>query len=228
MAYAFGAEDILAALGLVVEDCEVQDSGADTQSDYAGTQDKDGKHIDAAESEFNKRTEKTITVKTIDPTAAATATFVLGGVGTANVVITQFALKKAYNENASLQVTAHLHVDTESGAVHLAAPVSEEIELALGFGVDEALLGGTLKDLQSQSLSGLMEHIDKLSNMGKFLVGASTGLKFECTEEYVDSGADVVVAAPWHQDSQSKKTANKDFYTRSVKAHAYSLTVPAP
>ncbi|NQT92547.1 MAG: hypothetical protein HQ559_07290 [Lentisphaerae bacterium] len=223
MVYSFGAEDILAALGLTASTCEVQESGEDAQGDYADTKDNDGNVVAASETEHNLRTEKTITIKTKDPAAATPVTFTLGGVGTANVVITQFSVKKVYNDNATLSVTAHVHDDIEAGAVHLATPVSQAVSLDLGFGIDAVLLGGTLKECQSHELSSSIEHKDRLSNSGKFLVGASTGLRYECTEEYVDDGSEITVGAPWKQDSQAKKTVNQDFYTRTVKAHAYSL-----
>jgi len=225
MAYTFGAEDILAALGVTAADFEVQESGEDAQQDHAVTKDNDGEFVAASETAFNKRTEKTFTIKAKDP-AGGTVVFTLGGAGTANVVITQFSAKAVYNDNGTLSVTAHVHDDTESGAAHAATPVAESVTVTLGFGVLAAnvLLGGTAKDCQSAELSGAVEHVDKLSNQGKFLTGASTGLRFEATEEYVDSGSAISPSSPWVEDSQAVATANEDFYTRTVKAHAYSLS----
>jgi hypothetical protein len=225
MAYVFGAEDILTALGITAADWEVQDSGSDRQQDWASTKDKDGQTLAASETAHNDRSDKTITLK-MAAAAGATVSFTLGGLGTAGVVITQFSARETFNDNATLSVTAHKHETIESGSVHLATPVSEDVELTLGFGVTAARLGGMLANCQSSELSGSVEHVDKFSNVGKFLVGASTGLKYECTEEYVDAGADITVPEPWMQDSQSKKTANGDFYTRSVKAHAFTLEAP--
>lgn len=223
MAYVFGAEDIISALGLTAADWEVQDSGNNAQKDYARTNDKLGAAVAASETAFNEREEKTITLKAKNPEGSAVS-ITLGGVGTGDVVVTQFSAKEVYNDNATLSVTAHKHLNVESGAVHLAAPVSQAVSLSLGFGISAVRLGGTLKDCQSSELSGSVEHTDKLSNKGKFLVGASHGLKFEATEEYVDGGTAITVPSPWKEDSQDKKTTNGDFYTRSVKAHAYSIS----
>ena len=215
----------MSALGLTAEDWEVQDTGSNRQQDWAGTKTKDGAHVDAAETAHNDRSDITISLKSANA-AGATAVFTLGGVGTANVVVTQFTAKETFNDNGTLQLTAHKHETTEEGAVHLAGPAEEEISLVLGFGVAANRLGGTLKDCQSSELSGSVEHTDRFSNTGKFLAGASHGLKFECTEEYVDFGSAITVAAPWKQDSQDVKTKNEDLYTRTVKAHAYSLSAP--
>jgi hypothetical protein len=97
--------------------------------------------------------------------------------------------------------------------------------LQLGFGALQNFLGGADKDLQSVDLSGSVEHVDKLSNVGKFLVGASHGFKLECTQEYVDAGDSITVSAPWVQVGQPVKTTNGDLYTRSLKAHCYDKDV---
>ena len=215
----------MSALGLVAEDWEVQDTGSNRQQDWAGTKTKDGAHVAAAESAHNDRSEINISLKSKAP-AGASAVFSLGGSGTTGVVVTQFSAKETFNDLGTLSLTAHKHETIEAGAEHLATPVDEEITLSIGFGIAAARLGGTLIDCQSSELSGSVEHTDKFSNTGKFLAGASHGLKFECTEEYVDDGSAIVVAAPWNQDSQDVKTKNEDFYTRTVKAHAYSLSAP--
>jgi len=229
MAYTFGAEDIMAALGITAADWEVQDSGSDRQQDWAQTEDNDGNVVAASETAHNDRSEKSITLKAKAPAGGSVA-FTLGGIGTSDVVITAFTAKETFNDNGTIQVTAHKHETSESGAAHAATPVSEAISLTLGFGVldkgtDETYLGGTLKDCQSCELSGSVgKHVDKFSNQGAFLVGASSGLRFECTEEYVDDGTGIAeLTSPWTQDSQAVKTGNGDFYTRTVKAHAYSL-----
>ncbi len=222
MAYVFGAQDIIAALGLTASEWEVQESADSDQSDYAQTRSKEGNVIAASEVGYNRRAEKTITIKAKNPDGAIVS-LTLGGVGTSDVVVTQFNLKEVYNDNASLSITAHKHLDTEGGGVHLAAPVSQAVSLSVGFGVGAVSLGGTLKDCQSRELNGSVEHTDKLSNKGKFLVGASHGLRFECVEEYVDNGSTVNVPDPWKQDSQDVRTTNGDFYTRAVRAHAFSL-----
>jgi hypothetical protein len=233
MAYTFGAEDILSALGITAADWEVQDSGSDRQQDFAQTKDNEGNVVAASETAHNDRSEKSITLKVKAGTGATALTFTLGGAGTGaegqKVVITQFSAKETYNDLATLSVTAHKHETAEDAAEHQATPVAEDVSLSLGFGVsdkgtDETYLGGTLMDCQSCELSGQVEHVDKFSNQGKFLVGASTGLRYECTEEYVDDGSEISVTSPWKQDSQAKKTTNGDFYTRTVKAHAYSLS----
>jgi hypothetical protein len=223
MAYTFGAEDILAALGVTATDWEVQESGSDRQQDHAQTKDNAGNVIADSETAYNDRSEKTLTIKSKVP-AGAVASFSMGGIGTTNVVITAFSAKETYNDNGTLSVTAHKHETIESGAAHLAAPAAVAVSLTLGFGVLAPRLNGTAKDCQSSEVSGAMEHVDKLSNAGKFLVGASTGIRYECTEEYVDSGSDIAPAAPWVLDGQAKKSGNGDFYTRTVKAHAYSLS----
>jgi hypothetical protein len=231
MAYELGAADLMDLLGLDGDDWEIQDTGANSQKDYAGTKTRLGAHIAASETAHNERTDFTLNLKVKTPAGAEIA-FTLGGAGTgtapATVVITAFTTKATYNDNATISITAHRHDDeTDTGvAAHLADPVAEVIELTLGFGIDAVLLGGTLIDCQSAELSGSVEHKDKYGNTGKFLVGASSGLKYEATEEYVDNGTPVTVAAPWKQDSQEEKSSggdSPDFHTRTVKAHAYSL-----
>jgi len=223
MAYTFGAADILAALGITAADFEVQESGNDEQQDFAVTKSKEGHNVASSEVAFNKREEKTINIKskTEEP---ATVSFHLGGEGTDGVVITQFSVKQNYNDLGSLDVTAHKHLDTEENATHLPGPVDQEVEVELGFGISAVRLGGTLKDCQSAELSGSVEHTDKYSNKGKFLTGSSHGLRFEATEEYVDSGSAISVPAPWKQDSQQTRTGNSDMVARTVRAHAFSLS----
>lgn len=224
MAYTFGAKDILSIIGLTAADWEVQESEDADTNDTAVVRSKEGTYIPASEVRFNKRNEKTITIKAKTPDDSASVSFKLGGVGTAGVVITQFNLKQVYNAHATLSITAHAHSDIESGATHLAATEVDIAGLSVGFGALQNFLGGTDKDLQSVDLSGSVEHTDKLSNVGKFLVGASHGFKLECTQEYVDFGTAVSVSSPWVQDDQRVKTTGGDspeFYTRSVKAHCY-------
>lgn len=231
MAYTFGANDILAALGVTAADFEVQESGSDTVNDSAVVRDKSGAYVAASEQTFNFREEKTITIKAKTAAAGTAVSFKLGGVGTSDVVVTQFNLKQAYNDHATLTVTAHKHTNGESGAAHIAvaALAAGEVAVAglsLGFGAIQDFFEATAnKNLQSVDLSGSVEHVDKLSNTGKFLVGASHGFKLECTQEYVDDGAAVTVASPWVQDSQGVKSSNSDLYTRSIKAHCYDVDV---
>lgn len=226
MAYTFGAKDLMTALGLTAADWEVQGSSENAQKDHAVTKSKVGAYVAASEAAHNERTDITLELKSKKP-AGATAAFTLGGVGVgtapATVVVTAFSAKETYNDNGTLSLTAHKHDDGETAAAHLATPASEAISLTIGFGISAVRLGGTLEDCQSAELSGSVEHKDRYSNTGNFLVGASTGLKFEATEEYVDDGTAATVPSPWVEDSQDVKTANEDFYTRSVKAHAYSL-----
>jgi len=226
MAFVFGAKDLMSALGLGAADWEIQSSSENAQQDYAVTKDKVGAYVGGSESAHNKRTDLTLELKCKNP-AGSTAGFTLGGAGIgtapATVVVTAFSAKQTYNDNATLSLTAHKHDDGVAGAVHQATPASEAIILSLGFGIGAVRLGGTVLDCQSAELSGSVEHKDRYSNTGAFLVGASTGLKYEATEEYVDNGSAVTVASPWVEDSQDVKTANEDFYTRSVKAHAYTL-----
>lgn len=227
MAYTFGAKDLMTALGLTAADWEVQSSNEDSQKDHAVTKSKLGAYVAASEVTHNERTDLTLELKCKIETGA-TAAFTLGGIGTGAgsvaVVVTQFSVKETFNDMATLSLTAHRHDDATGEAnAHLATPVSQAVSLSLGFGVGAVRLGGTLDDCQSAELSGTCEHNDKYGNKGKFLVGASHGLKFECTEEYVDNGSAVTVPSPWVQDSQAVKTSNEDFVTRSVKAHAYSI-----
>lgn len=228
MAYTFGAKDLMTALGLTAADWEIQGTTENAQADYAGTKSRVGDHVAAAETAHNERTDITVELKSKEPDGA-TAAFTLGGAGTGTapgtVVVTAFTAKETYNDNGTLSLTAHKHDDqTNENAAHLATPVSQAVSLSLGFGVGAVRLGGTLDDCQSAELTGSVEHLDKHGNQGKFLVGVSHGLKYEATEEYVDNGTAVTVTAPWKQDSQEVKTANEDLYTRSVKAHAYSLS----
>jgi hypothetical protein len=226
MSFIFGAKDLMSALGLTAADWEIQSSSENAQKDHAVTKSRVGAYVPASEVAHNERTDLTIELKVKNP-AGASAAFTLGGIGTgdapASVVVTAFSVKETYNDNATLSLTAHKHDDGEAAAAHLAAPVSQAESLSLGFGVGAVRLGGTLENVQSAELSGSVEHKDRYSKQGNFLVGASTGLKYECTEEYVDDGSAVTVPSPWVEDSQDVKTVNEDFYTRSVKAHAYSL-----
>jgi hypothetical protein len=225
MAYVFGVADVLAALGITESDWEIQDYGDNRQSDHAVTKDKDGAYVAASEVAHNDRSDLTITLKAaLD--AGCVASFNLGGAGTGasepKVVITQFSCKEVFNDHAVLTVTAHRHNDGSTRG-HLAGPEEEAVELTVGFGISAVRLGGTLLDCQSSELSGSVEHTDRYTNVGAFLTGASHGLKYECTEEYVESGAAPTVASPWVKDSEDKKQGNGDFQTRTVKAHAYSL-----
>jgi len=227
MAKTFGAKDVMAALGLTATDWEIQSSGENAQKDNAVTKSRVGAYVAASEAAHNARTDITVELKSKVP-AGATAAFTLGGAGTgtapATVVVTAFSAKETYNDLATLSLTAHKHDDGETGAVHQATPVAQAVSLSLGFGVLAVRLGGTLENCQSAELSGSVEHKDRYSNQGNFLVGSSTGLKFDVTEEYVDDGSALTIPSPWVEDSQDVKTANEDFYTRSVKAHAYSLS----
>lgn len=242
MPYTFGAEDILNALGITAADFEVQESGSDDQVDTAVVRDRNGGYISTSEVSFNRRIDKTVTIKAKTPDLSGAAiSFKIGGPGAGSsgqkIVITQFTLKQSYNSHATLSVTAHQHSDAEdSNSEHLAAQAGvNEWQISgikLGFGVLVNYLGGSLKDLQSVELTAQVDHVDKLSNRGKFLVGTSYGLKIECTQEYVDNGTPVTVNSPWILDAQSVRSSggdSPDFYTRTVKAHCYdasAITTP--
>lgn len=228
MSYTFGAEEIMAALGITGADFEVQEAADESQRDHANTKTNVGQVVAASEQAFNLREEKTITVKSKNPDGADVV-FTLGGAGTGaagqKIVVTQFQARSVYNENGTLTVTAHKHDDTEAGAaVHLAAPVAQSVTVTLGFGVAAVRLGGTLTNCQRAELSGQVRHVDEPGNKGQFLVGASTELVYNASEEYVDNGAAITVPAPWKQDTQRKNTTSEGFWHRTVAAHAYSLT----
>jgi len=227
--YIFGAEDLMTALGLTAADWEIQSADTDRQQDWAGTESNVGAHIAAAEVSHNDRSDISVELKLKNPAGSSVA-FTLGGIGTGAateaIVVTAYTAKEVYNDNGTLSLTAHRHETVEDVdghvAAHMATPVSQAVALELGFGITEVLLGGALKNCQSKEVSASVKHDDKFSNRGRFLTGNSTGLRYECTEEYVDEGA-ITVPAPWKQDSQPKKTSKDGLVTRSVKAHAFSL-----
>jgi hypothetical protein len=226
MAYTFGAEEILTALGVTAEDFEVHESGNDEQSDSNVVTDNVGANIAASEVRHNIRNEKTVTLHAKNPDGA-TATFNLGGAGTSGVVITRAVARQVNNAEATLAVTAHAHDGAAEGD-HNASPLDQAVTTpSLGFGVlaiqFDGVSGGTLEDCQSSEITWEVEHVDKQNNLGNHLIGASTGLRVECSEEYVDSGSDITVPDPWKQDSQQKRTVNTDFYTRTVRAHKFAV-----
>lgn len=222
MARTFGAEDILSALGVTAADFEIQESGEDSTQESAVTQDNVGAYVPASEKQFNPTEEKTFTLKAKNPDGA-TAAFTLGGAGTTGVVVTRAVARQVNNDNATLQVTAHAH---DGGTLndHQATPLSQAVTTpSLGFGVLAVQLGGTLADCQSSEITWDCEHVDKQGNQGQHLIGASTALRVECSEEYVDDGSEITVPSPWKQDSQNKRTVNNDFYTRTVRAHKFAV-----
>lgn len=220
MAKLFGAEDILSVLGITGA-CAVQESGNDTQTEHASIDDEGGNVIPDTIQEMDEKDEMTISIKA-DASLGAVS-FVMGGAGTSDVVITQASVGYVNNDYPTLTVTAHKH----AAGTHLASssdPANNwAITIPLAFGIQKVHLGGTLADCQKCDVSLSCEHVDKQDNEGDHLIGNSFGFKAECTEEYI-SDTKPTIPTGWNGSSNAKKSQNKDFY--AITARAWRPDVP--
>lgn len=221
MAYQFGVADVLSVLGITAADWEIQDYNDNAQKDSAVTRSSIGAHIASSEVQHNDRTDFSISLKAKNP-AGSNISFKLGGVGTGGIVLTGFSARQVFNDNGSISIQGHKHNDAD-GRSHLAVPAEVAVSLSLGFGVQTVYLNGTEIECQGSELSAQMEHVDKYTNEGAFLTGASTGLRVDCSENYVVSGSAPEPSSPWVLDSADTRSVNQDMKACSVRAHRFTI-----
>jgi len=224
MAYTFGADDILAALGLTAG-LAVQESGGNKTTQNAVVVDANGNEITATNQAFDVKTEKTITFKASGTVTAIAAGVKLGGAGTSGVVLTTLSVSRVHNDHPTVSCTAHSH--TGDAADHLTGVSNQNEwtlpEIDLSFGVPTPLADSVDDDCQSQTVAYAVQHRDRLNKTGSHLIGNSFGLRKDVTEEYVYSGSDPATPTGYIEDSVAPRSPNTDFKTATIAFHSFAV-----
>jgi hypothetical protein len=223
MPHIFGATDLFSALGITDTNkqyFEIQESSLGAESDEAVVRTREGIYVPASHVQHNKRSVRTFVITANDPDGQ-TLTIPMGGAGTTGVVVTTAAIRTTGTSHAQITVTAHVH---DGSTNHLADTPTSFITPALGFGVLEALLGGTLADCQSSDITASIQHVDRTNNVGNHLVGASRGFMVEVSETYLSQGTPPAPDAnDWLSPLVSQRQVNVDFQEYIVTAKRYAV-----
>jgi hypothetical protein len=223
MSYAFGATDILATLGVTAADFEIQESNpGSNEKDIATVMSKLGAYVSGGTAQYNERDSYGVTLKAKKESSVTSPTIALGGAGTDDLVLVRFSLRQVFNDFAVIKVDGHKHT---GDATHTTSPASVSVpSMTIGFGVlDKVCLDALQDDIQSIEWTIEGQHVDKLTRLGVFMVGATHGFKQTCQVELVDNGASPTLATGWLRDAADVITRNTDFGTRTIRASKYTI-----
>ena len=226
----FGIDDVLTALGLetALANYELQKADSTDGSSYAKRIGSLGDVLE--EKAYNRHVEHNFSA-TIKAAITGAVTVKLGGLGyktdDPKFVLTRIQVVQLSQDFPDLSVTCHQHPDATSPQnVHTAR--GKEITLpTLDWGITKAMsLSGTLsEDLLRITWTATIQHKDRLSRAGEFLIGASFDLLEEEEIEYYD-GASVTKADGWNADPVRTGKNNEGFVVKTVKHHRH-LTLSA-
>lgn len=222
----FGIDDVLTALGLnnALANYELQKADSTDGSSYAKRIGSLGDVLE--ERAYNRHVEHNFSA-TIKAAITGDVKIRLGGKGYAAVdpkfVLTRIQVSQVSQDFPDLSVTCHQHPDSTSPQnVHTAR--GKEITLPkLDWGITNALSlsDSTLsEDLIRVVWSATIQHKDRLSRSGEFLIGASYDLLEEEEIECYD-GATVTMDAAWSSDPVRISKNNEGFVTKVLKHHRH-------
>lgn len=217
MAFTHGASDLF---GLADADFVQQSHGDNTTRDHSIVEDDKGDFIADSDAEYNKRDEVSVTyaAKNLEGPAQPKEIVMGGdGQGSGGFVITQIAVTQESTKEATIVVTGHKH---DADNTHLTREYTVALPLLSAHGILESPLKAALPtNIQKFTWTASLGHIDKGDNRGDHLIGVSTGLRIECTEDYVDNAEVHTLQAPWVLDDEDVKGDKRDLQTKSLKAH---------
>lgn len=227
----FGIDDVLTALGLATALANYEPQKADS-TDGSSFAQRVGSLGDVLEERaYNRRVEHNFSA-TIKAAITSSVTVKLGGLGyhasDPKFVLTRIQVAQVSQDFPDLSVTCHQHPAAVSPQnVHTAR--GKEITLpTLDWGITKALsLSDTTlsEDLVRVTWTATIQHKDRLSRVGEFLIGASYDLLEEEEIECFD-GATVTMATGWHADPVRTGKTNEGFVTKVLKHHRH-LTLSA-
>lgn len=223
MSYSFGAQDLLALLGVSAADFEIKSINPKTSTKQAGVKTRLNAYVPASVVQFDELTEYEIQLEAKNPAGAA-ATFSLGGSGGgtgSNVVITKAAARMEADKPATLSVTCHTHATVTT---HESAPAAVAITTpSLGFGILAfPAIDGTLPDeLQSADWGVEMEHKDYVSRVGAHLTGHSSAIKYTWAYEMLDTGTAPTLTSGYKQESVDLPEVQEGLRMRKASGYMY-------
>lgn len=227
----FGIDDVLSALGLnnALSNYELQKADSTDGSSYAQRISSLGDVLE--ERPYNRHVEHNFSA-TIKAAITSSITVKLGGLGYSSTnpkfILTRIQVAQVSQDFPDLSVTCHQHPDSTSPQnVHTAR--GKEITLpTLDWGITKAMsLSDTTlsEDLIRVTWTATIQHKDRLSRAGEFLIGASYDLLEEEEIECYD-GSTVTMATGWNADPERISKTNEGFVTKVLKHHRH-LTMNA-
>lgn len=222
--YTFGAEDVLAAIGVTAADFEIKDVTPKTSKKHAVARTRLNAYVPGSVVQFDEQTEYQVTLeaKTI---AGAAATFNLGGSGGgtgSNIVITSAKASMKSDGYATLVVTCHVHATTTT---HEATPAATAVTTpVLGFGIiAHPAISGTLPDeLQTADWGVECDHKDYTTRLGAHLTGATSGVKYSWSIEMLDTGTSPTLATGYKAEEESTPSTPDGLKMRRLSGFYYA------
>lgn len=221
MAYTFGVSDFITALGLSLSDWEPQ--SYNPVSTYKSGLAVGNRGEVLAETLFDQVTNYQLNL--VAKADAISGDSIILGHGYTIVAAglffpTQVVLAQPGTDMATLAITGHAHPGVTG------THVSNEFTITLpdaGFGLQglpASISGGSLADFMSFTHTASVQHTDKTTRAGAFLIGASYQCKIEQTMQMVDQAASISAASGWKFPSDGTNEAIA-YKTRSITLHKY-------
>jgi hypothetical protein len=220
MAYSVGCADILSLLGVTAADFHIQKISRKNGGQSVVVQNRVGLFDPGTIVVLDEKTDYSIVLKA-KAIAGAAATFNLGGIGTAGMVITGAQAQQDAMDYATLTVNAHLHDTTTT---HESSPAALAVTTPLlGLGVlDVPCISGALPDdLQKSSWSVESQHKDRVTRVGVHSTGYSTAYKFSNSFTMLDTGTKPTIDSDWTQEEDGDDQSNTDMKELTMSAVMY-------
>jgi hypothetical protein len=208
--YTFGADDVLAAIGVTAADFEIKDVTPKTSKKHAVARTRLNAYVAGSVIQFDEQTEYQVTLEAKTPAGAA-ATFNLGGPGGgtgSNIVITAAKASMKSDGLATLTVTCHIHTTTTT---HEATPAATPITTpVLGFGIvaHPAISGALPDELQTAEWGVECDHKDYTTRLGVHLTGVTSGVKYSWAIEMLETGTLPTLTAGYKAEEVSTPSNN--------------------
>jgi len=240
MAYTFGTEEILAALGITNPAFyAVQDDSYTENYDNAVVLSHTGNFLSASSKTFNRTDNRTITLKVIEvpPNDIMFGPCTLGGkgAGDSGIVLTKITVAMTNTDWPTITVEAHAHGTDPGDENHLDEGGVEIDAQPCYFGIADAFgsdylskdfnTSPALSSLQSFSYTYELTHIDKQNSEGEQLIGHSYGLVRRCEAEFISDGTAITMAANRNISNITTRKVNTDFHVSTVSYETYEELV---
>lgn len=174
----------------------------------------DGEYMPDTEQSYDEKQEITLMYRAKVKTAALPVAISLGLACTSGYIPLSIKATTKNTGHAEIEITGHKHgANThEVNSVDISTPVD-------GWGATDFCSAEANEGCQSGSYSASIEHKDRLTKAGNFLVGRSQGCKVDVSGSYISDTAPALNTD--YTDDGSDIDEGDDFWTASLKGHKY-------
>lgn len=222
MASEFGIDDILTALALntALSDYEVQNHNEDDNQKWAERTNRTGDVLEEQEYDNRKDFSFDLIINSVPVTGTQ---LILGGVGYGaaepKLVLTQLRVTQVADGFPILGVTGHLHVGTSNSHTAQAYTITLP-DLDEGVNDVFSLSGVISEDITRVELTASVQHLDRMTRQGAFLIGRSYKCRLDEAVTYFQN-ASVASATGWNRDGSPITKVVDGYVVNQIRHHKF-------